>query len=384
MKLLHNALAVAALALLTSTAFAQTPKTYIYTEGNVGNPLLQNNVYAYSADGSGTLTAVPGSPFLTGGSGVFATSGDEFNADQEVIANQAGSVLYAVNGHSNDISAFTINADGSLTTVAGSPYPSGGQDPVSLGTAGRFLVVANKNEDPRQLPNDFLPNYTSCTVNADGSLVLNPGSTIDLAVGSSPSQTLIWPKGHVVFGLEFQTSRIATFSFDQAGFMTELSAVTPPTENNLFLGEVLHPAKKILYAGLLKTNEVAVYRYDRLGNLTFVTSVPNSGTDICWFKVNAAGTRLYSSESVTDTLTVYDISQPLAPVELQHYFLSSTNGPVTNLAIDPAGGYLYALVGTAIHVVALDANGLMSEPGSPVQLPGLNHQRALGLVVVRK
>ncbi len=37
-----------------------------------------------------------------------------------------------------------------------------------------------------------------------------------------------------------------------------------------------------------------VYRYDNKGKLTFVSSVPNSGQDICWVLVNKAGTRVYT------------------------------------------------------------------------------------------
>lgn len=378
------ALVLSALALLLGVTSVLSATTYLYVESNIGNPANQNSVFGFASDGAGQLNALPGSPYLTGGSGVFASGGTQFNADQEVTADPAGTLLYAVDGGSNTIGAFAINGDGTLTKVPGSPFPSGGPNPVSIGISGRFLVVANKNEDPRQDPNVDLPNYTTFTVNSDGSLVLNPGSTIDLPRGSSPSQALVWPKGRVVFGLELKTSRIASYKFDRAGLMTEMGSVSPPVPPSVFLGEILHPTKKILYVGLLRSNELGVYRFDASGVMTYVTSIQNNGLDICWLKTNAAGTRLYTSESVSNTLTVYDISQPLAPVEIQHFSLVGPNGSVTNIALDPTESSLYALAGTAIHVLSVDASGLLSQPGNPVPLPGLTNQRALGLVAIRK
>ncbi len=198
--LFRASLIPAALALLIGTALAHEVKTYIYLESDIGRPRNQNSVFAFSNDGSGNLTALPGSPYLTGGTGISANGGTAFDADQQVITNPAGTRLYAVNSHSNSIAAFTLNADGTLTTLPGSPFPSGGQDPVSPGLSGGFLAVANKNEDPNQNIDADLPNYTTFTVNADGSLTMNAGSTVDVAQGSSPSQALLSDRGHIVFG----------------------------------------------------------------------------------------------------------------------------------------------------------------------------------------
>src|SRR5690349_3990431 len=136
--------ALVALAGMIATANTVTAqKTYIYGETNDS---AGNAVFAFSNDGSGNMVALAGAPFLTGGTGVFAPSGGSVNdADQEVIVNAAGTLLYAVDGHSNTIGGFTINADGSLTSVPGSPAASGGHNPVSLGLTGNFLVAVNKN-----------------------------------------------------------------------------------------------------------------------------------------------------------------------------------------------------------------------------------------------
>src|SRR5205085_1160900 len=103
-------------------------------------------------------TPLLGSPYFTGGFGVTGIFEDnQFDSDGELLTNSAGSLLFAVNGGSNSISGFNVGADGSLTLTAGSPFDSGGQDPVSLAMKERvysngdsLIVVTNKASDPLQ------------------------------------------------------------------------------------------------------------------------------------------------------------------------------------------------------------------------------------------
>ena len=357
--------------------------SYIYVETDIGTPLKSNSIAAYSNDGAGNLTPLAGSPYLTGGSGIKASTGPEFDADQEVIINPAGTVLYATNGHSNNISAFTIASDGTLTTVPGSPFTSGGQDPVSLAISGNLLIVANKDQDPRQ--SGGVPNYASFSIKGDGSLGKRAGSIVNLGDMSSPGQALLAGVPNLFFGLEFATSRIATFNFTSKGVMAELSSVPPPVENGLFLGEILHPTRRILYAGIVNKNVLAVYTYDASGALTFVRTVANSGMDICWLRTNAAATQLYTSESVTKSVSVYDISRATNPRLLQYFPLPAPNGYVYTIALDPTEKFLYVIAGTQLHVLNVDANGLVSETIAPLDLPGVTDAfQPIGIAVIQK
>ena len=384
MTLFRGAIVLAAGALFLGTAFAQEVKSYLYIESNAAAVPGLNAVYAYSNDGLGNLTALPGSPYLTGGTGVNGSGSSELNCDQQVVTDLSGNTLYAVNGGSNSIAAFTINADGTLSTVRGSPFASGGQDPVSVGLSDGFLVVANKNLDPTQNIDGDVPNYTTFAVKTNGRLRMNPGSTVDLAAGSGPSQALVSGTSPIVFGLELFTSRIASYKYRRSGLMTEASSIGPTTVNGAFLGEILHPTQKVLYAGLLSTNQLGVYSFDNAGVISFVRTVANDGVDICWLKTNAAGTRLYTSESLTLSITVYDIADSLNPVQQQHVILIGANRPVTNIALDPTEAFLYAVTGQMVHVLNVDANGLLSENVSPVVLPVSPDESPLGLATIRK
>src|SRR5262249_12345127 len=153
---------VAATAPREASAQVALSRNIVYIESNdpAGNAILayeRNN-----ADGS--LKPLMGSPFPAGGLGItFTTALGPFDSDQEVILNPARTMLFAVNGGSDTIAVFWINADGSLSPVDGSPFPSGGSNPVSVGLAGDILCVVNKDEDPGH-PGQVLPTYTSFRV----------------------------------------------------------------------------------------------------------------------------------------------------------------------------------------------------------------------------
>jgi 6-phosphogluconolactonase (cycloisomerase 2 family) len=382
--LVRSAIVLVVGAMALDPAFAQAQTSYIYVESNNAAVPDQNSIFAYSNDGHGNLTALPGSPYLTSGTGVNSSGSGELNCDQQVMTDTAGDFLYAVNGGSNSVAAFTINADGTLTTVPNSPFASGGQDPVSVGLDRGFLVVANKNFDPTQDIDGDVPNYTTFAVRPNGSLRMNPGSTLDLAAGSGPSQAAVAGRWHLVFGLELFTSRIASYKYDRTGLMSEVSSVAPTTVNGAFLGEILHPRQKVLYAGLLSANQLGVFSFDAEGVISFVQAVSNEGIDICWLKTNAAGTRLYTSESLTFSVTVYDITDALNPVQLQHVALIGADRPVTNITLDPTERFFYALAGRGVHVLKMDANGMLNETTSPLVLPGSIDESPIGLAAIRK
>ena len=111
-------------------AAAQPPRArnFVYVESN--DP-AGNAIFAFARnDANGSLMPLPGSPFPAGGLGItFTTALGPFDSDQEVIVNPQHTLLFAVNGGSDTIAVFNIQADGSLTPVAGSPFPSGAPIP---------------------------------------------------------------------------------------------------------------------------------------------------------------------------------------------------------------------------------------------------------------
>jgi len=82
-------------------------------------------ISAFTLDATGGLTAVPGSPFPSGGLG-------SVNGPLGISTDAVGQFVYVCNA-SNDISVFSINtSSGALTPIKGSPFPDGGNAPSAI------------------------------------------------------------------------------------------------------------------------------------------------------------------------------------------------------------------------------------------------------------
>ena len=122
-------------------AKAQGAPSFVYTN----NDRIPNTVSAFSVAATGSLSPVPGSPFLTGGNG----AGGGFFSANRITAAVVKDFLYAGNAGSNTVSAFSINpTTGVLTTISGSPFATGGVgDGVGISLTAtpddKFLIAAN-------------------------------------------------------------------------------------------------------------------------------------------------------------------------------------------------------------------------------------------------
>jgi 6-phosphogluconolactonase (cycloisomerase 2 family) len=380
----------------TTTNAAATGQHVVYVESNIATP-NGNSILAYRRDAAGRLTPLPGSPFATRGAGVVDPSLalGPFDSDQQIITNPERTLLFAVNPGSNTIAVFRIASDGSLTHVQGSPFPSGGTNPVSIGLSRDTLVVVNKAMDPNQA--NHQPNYVSFRVSPDGQLERTPLSVKGASVGSSPSQALVSSGKSFVFGADFLGGLLQSFVIRPDGILYQnmpqrlpASVFSGSNAQRLPLGLAAHPSRPIVYVGLVTINKIGVYRYDSAGVLSFVTAVPVSGKAPCWVRVNNDGTRLYSSNTGDNSISVLDISNPARPVQIQKLTLAGA-GSSFEIELDPENRYLYAVTqranastppgqGNNLHVLRVAADGRLSEnAGALVALPVPGNIRPQGL-----
>jgi hypothetical protein len=381
--LLAGFLTLGAVQLFAGPASSDT----IYLESN---STAGNSIFTYTFNF--TSPPVLKSTTPAGGIGVFDPTFalGPFDSDQNLIANSSGTLLFAVNSGSNSIAVFNIYPDGVLIPVHGSPFPSGGSDPVSVGLRGDTLVVVNKDQDPAQAgtaAGAILPNYTTFNISPGGQLTPVPNSTVSVANGSSPSQALIASQGNVVFGADFLGGLLQSFSLDPNGALDQNlpealpnSIFTGLTGGHLPLGMRTHPFLPILYVDITPISKVAVYTYDPRGRLTFVRAVPDAGAAPCWAIVNHAGTYLYATNTGDGSIEVYSLADPLNPTEVQHFVMDSNNGgAVFSTVIDPSDQWIYvsseqdsskaSVSANAFHTLKVGAGGMLSEPFPPTVLP---------------
>ena len=375
----------------------------VYLESNIGSTPDMNSVLGFSNDGTGNLTPLPNSPYLTGGTGIYkpGSSSTALDADQEVIltpVNHGLQYVLAVNGHSNTFTSFAVNSDGSLMQVSGTPVSSNGQDPVSFGlgfnifTGGySWLAVVNKNQDPTQnMGNKNATNVSIFKLNDHGKPQLVTVGTVALTEGSSPSQVLEIndSSGHFAFlDTMLTTGALSSYKIRQTGQLQTINSVNAPSTGATLQGLVFHPVYKVIYAGLPSLNEVGVYGYDKTTSaVSFIRAVSNPGKNVGWLAADATGSYLYTAESGSGTVTVYSLAHYQTPTQLQHYSLTKSSKGETpsaaNLAFDPTGQFLYCLdsANSVLHVLTVDAaTGEVSEPNAPTVLDVPSGEQALGL-----
>ncbi len=384
---------------------ARTPSASgtVYIESNSAAP-DSNEILAFRYR-NGVLSQRGIRRYPTGGSGSHDLSNSGvLDADQEIVTNPRRTLLFAVNSSSDTIAVFHIGAGGGLVPVPGSPFPSHGRAPSSLGLAGNTLIVANKAQDGVRDLRRARPNYTSFHVRPDGSLS-GPISSISVPAGSSPLQAYVTPDRKVLITSE-ESGVFRAFRIGPGGRLTQGPGSPLRMPNAVFgggrrvpnvwpAGLVSHPRLKILYAQLANLSETIVYRWDDRARLTFVRALRNPHSFLpCWTHVNAQGTRMYSGNAGSDNLTVFDIARdPTRPHEIQSVALNAPGNP-WNFQIDPTGRVIFLLdmravrqipagKGNQLHALRIAANGrLTEERSSPVNIPVPIGTNPIGLVVV--
>jgi 6-phosphogluconolactonase (cycloisomerase 2 family) len=390
-------LAIGGPATRDASAQAARSRNYVYVESN--NP-AGNAIFGFARNHDGSLTPLPGSPYPAGGAGIsFTTALGPFDSDQNVIVNPDHSLLFAVNGGSDTIAVFRIHENGALAPVEGSPFPSGGSNPVSVGLAGETLCVVNKDEDPGH-PGQSLPNYTSFHVSSGGRLTPIGNSTFVDDLGSDPSQALISPNGRLLFGADFLGGVLRSFHIGGNGRLAPRDAQPLPAAEfadtgapPLPLGLAVHPEEPILYVDFVTISRIGIYHYNNDGRLTFLRTVPDSGKAPCWALVNKDGTRLYASNTGDSSISVFDISvDPTEPVEIQHVKLRTT-GSCFQFALDSTGKFLHVVTqggslsappsANGLNVLSVAGDGSLTEvPSSPTVLPVPNMVRPQGVAAL--
>jgi hypothetical protein len=188
-------------------------------------------IFAFTVNSDGSLTSLAGSPFAAG-----------LGLSHLAVANFTNAnFLYAANSDdpNGSISAFTINSDGSLTPVAGSPFqtvPNGGPEGLNV-SEGNVLYVALKNTNA----------VAGFSINADGSLSPVAGSPFSAGKGTSSLAGCSCGPGGFLFAVNNLDGTISAYSIDAStGVLTQISgspfAATTPSGDILFVeGELFLP-----------------------------------------------------------------------------------------------------------------------------------------------
>ena len=271
---------------------------HIYVNDNTA-PV--NAIAGFDRHADGSLTPIPGSPFPTGGAGTGAVIGSQ----GALQVAGGGRLLLAVDPGSNDIAELAVGRDGRLWPVPGGTTPSQGTEPVSLAVSRGLVYVANAGAGGS--------NYAGFGFDRLGRLHPLPGVVFPLPDSAQPGDVLINSTATKLVGTRVGTSQIDSFSIDRRGglhaaagspfdaqgpgpFGSEFSPVDP---DQVFMSNAHGGANAV----------VSAFSDGPGGVLTSIgdSPFPNHQTAPCWVEISRDGRHLFAVNTAVPSISSYRI-----------------------------------------------------------------------------
>jgi 6-phosphogluconolactonase len=174
-----------------------------------GTLVDSSQIVTFAVGSGGLLTPAPGSPFAAQATGPFGSEFRPTNPSQLFVSNaHAGNNL-------GTVSAFSVAADGALTSIGSSPFADLQTAPcwVEITRNGRFLFTVNT----------AVPSISSYAIRDDGSLTLLGSTVFNFPTGLGPEDARLSPDGRILYVVDTGAAKVSAFKV-RGGSLTELSS----------------------------------------------------------------------------------------------------------------------------------------------------------------
>jgi len=303
----------------------------------------------------GSLTEIAGSPYPA--------------EAEQVASDPKGKFLFAAGG-SNGLYAYTINSTtGVLTAVEGSPFTTDSGATtygVAVDPMGRFVYASADSG----LIYAFTLNATTGVLTPVAD---SPYSTYDNGRG----EIIVHPSGKYLYAAMENDNQVDAFSIDQAtGALTELADAPYDTANNRPLGMAVDPTGAYVFAkGEYQSatpNTLAGFSVDiASGALTTVANSPfgplegwDAWHGLCFHPTKSIlYTAFYGSEVADEGAYTLDLDTgALTPMAGSPYDLFSNHGS-DNITVDRSGQFAFACNYNADQIkrMRVDGTGLLTK-----------------------
>lgn len=277
---------------------------HLYTNDNSTGT---NTISGFDRHADGTLTPIPGSPFVAGGAG----TGHGLASQGAIQVSSDGRYLLAVDAGSNQVSVLRIHRDGALTQVRSGPVSSGGDDPVSLAEHDGLVYVANAGSADS--------NYTGFVLSRHGQLEPLPGSTFALPAEAQPGDVLFNVTGTNLVGTRVGTtpaaSAIDSFRVGPDGRLDPASGSPFPSQGPGPFGSEFRPTDpgQLFVSnahGGAGAGTVSAFDVARDGTLFSIEGSPfaDEQTAPCWVEITHDGQYLFTVNTASGSISSYRIA----------------------------------------------------------------------------
>jgi len=286
-----------------------------------------NEIVIYREDpNAGVLTQLAGSP-VTAGLGVEA-----------LVLHPSKKYLYAANSGQDNISLFTLNANGGITEVT--PRTNAGTAPtvMVMDSAGTFLYVGNTGSKDISV---FSIDSSSGALTPIGQ----PTTGSDrFRIGMSPLNMRLSPSDNILYVTgEPLTGVVQAFAMNAGVFSDQpVPGSSFATGNNPF-GMTISPGGDFLYTANKIDNSISEFKINADGTLTALPGSPigETGTGPTALLIDNSGNYLYvANDQSSGNLLAYSIGSDgsLALISNSQF---STGAQPNFMASDPSGKYLF-------------------------------------------
>ncbi len=320
--------------LTITEGLAMTPDAaHLYVASYGSNVVSGFNVNATT----GALSAASGSPY---GTGIATPLG--------VAPDPLGRWLFAWNHNNDTINVSTINANGSLSNITGSPFdvpdlPVDRIDPFagSVAPSGDFLYVPNENNSPPSAPE----TVTAYSVAANGAL--NDIQTIGtgtLVNQTNPFGSGITPDGRFLYVSnpdDGAQGSLSSFAVNANGTLTPIQQALTlgATDGSHPLNIAISPDGQHLYVATRATNTVNAYDIGANGALSEISGSPfaTDGTNGKAIAITPDGQHLYVANNVTNTVSGFNVAADgsLTLIPSSPYPTGGVEADLESIAITP-------------------------------------------------
>jgi sugar lactone lactonase YvrE len=368
MKLLRLAIPIAlALAGVTSAsasaADAPAVTGHLYVNDNT-EPV--NTIAGFDRHADGTLTPIAGSPFPAGGAG----TGKGIGSQGALQVSPDGKYLLAVDAGSSQISVLRIKPDGKLGNVGGETVSSDGSEPVSVAIHGDLVYVANAGSADS--------NYTGFTLNSGGHLRPLAGSTIALPAGSGPGDVLFNGSGTNLVGARITSSLIDSFAVGGDGRLTAAPGSPFAAQGPGPFGSEFRPTdpSQLFVSnahGGAEAGSVSAFSVAADGTLSSIGASPFADlqTAPCWVEISHDGRFLFTVNTASNSISRYAIAAGGSLELLGSTPFNKAGAGAFDARLGPGGNTLWTVEDGARAVSAFAVNGgeLTELSSSPTPLP---------------
>ncbi|HEY1711544.1 MAG TPA: beta-propeller fold lactonase family protein [Solirubrobacteraceae bacterium] len=266
------------------------------------NSATANAIAGFDRHADGTLTPIPGSPFVTGGAGTGAVIGSQ----GALQLTAGGRVLLAVDPGSNDISELLVGRDGRLARLPGGTTPSQGNEPVSIAVSRGLVYVANAGAGGS--------NYAGFAFDRFGQLRPIPGATFALPDAAQPGDVLLNSTATKLVGTRVGTSQIDSFAIDRSGRLHAASGSPFAAQGAGPFGSEFSPVNpdQVFVSnahGGTDAGTVSAFNDGPSGVLSSIgaSPFPNHQTAPCWVEISRDGRHLFAVNTAVPSISSYRI-----------------------------------------------------------------------------